>query len=450
MISRLGAPFGLRTDALSAPLRIAFLAALLLAAGNAVVTWHDIREYGGTDLRARVVGARLLVLGENPYRPQAGPVNEWLFDPHGVFRDISRCPYDPPLLAVYASLCWLPYAVQRVAWFFLEWAALLVSIAVLARTFPGPRARAWFVILSLGFFAGGAFWRLHVERGQYYSLLLVLLSWFVWQLKRGRAHDGWRSGLPLGLAAALRPTLGVAVLPLWLLGYRRTAAGACGSALAVVLALLPVAGPTVWRDYARLVEVLERAVPALPPLASPPYAVQVEGADFSRVLEHRSSNANVHLLLVRLQQRTGWPDSGSIPVLAKAAWLATLIALLAVVVSARAGRWGPSSALLVSFCFVQATDHFLPVRWGYNDVLYLAPLALLAPPLSRPRGRVLLIVVGAALLLGHAPLGIVDAATGTLLRSVLLTAALCSWVVAAAYRRRKAAVPPARTLVAAR
>ena len=166
----------------------------------------------------------------------------------------------------------------------------------------------------------------------------------------------------------------------------------------------------------------------------------VEGADFSRVLEHRSSNANVHFLLVRLQARTGWPDSRSIPAVAKASWLATLIALLAVVASARGGRWGPSSALLVSFCFVQATDHFLPVRWGYNDVLYLAPLAVLAPPLSRPRGRVLLFVVVAALLLGHAPLGIVDPATGTLLRSVLLTAALCSWVVAAAYRRRKAAV----------
>jgi len=54
---------------------------------------------------------------------------------------------------------------------------------------------------------------------------------------------------------------------------------------------------------------------------------------------------------------------------------------------------------------------------------------------------VLLLVVLAALLLGHAPLGIVDPATGTLWRSVLLTAVLCSWVVAAAYRRRKAAVP---------
>lgn len=444
MTSRLGAPFGLRLEALPLYLRIAFLAALLLAAGNAVITWNDVHEYGGTDLRARVVGARLLVLGQNPYRPQTGPLNEWLFDPHGVFRDISRCPYDPPLLAVYASLCWLPYTVQRVAWFFLEWSALLVSIALLARTIPSSRARAWFVVLSLVFFAGGSFWRLHLERGQYYSLLLVLLSWSVWQLKRG-SRDEWRSGLPLGLAAALRPTLGVAVLPLWLLGHRRTAAGAFGSALAVVLVLLPVAGPTLWRDYARLVGVLERAVPMLPPLASAPYGGLVEGADFSRVMEHRSSNANVHLLLQWLQARSGWPDSQLIAGLAKASWLATLVALLAAVASARGGRWGPSSALVVSFSFALTTEHFLPVRWGYNDVLYLAPLALLAPLLSRPRGRALLLVVVAALLLGHAPLGIVDGPTGTLLRSVLLTGALLSWVVAAAFRRRKA-VPPARNL----
>jgi hypothetical protein len=80
------------------------------------------------------------------------------------------------------------------------------------------------------------------------------------------------------------------------------------------------------------------------------------------------------------------------------------------------------------------------VRWGYNDVLYLAPLAVLAPPLSRPRGRVLLLVVVAALLLGTPRWASWTPTTGTLLRSVLLTAVLCSWVVAAAYRRRKAAV----------
>jgi hypothetical protein len=438
LISRLGALFGLRTAVLSVPLRLVFLFSLLLAAANAVVTWNDVREYGGTDLRARVVGARLLVLGENPYRPQAGPVRESLFDPHGGYRDVSRCTYGPPLLAVYAALCWLPYGIQRLAWFVLEWLALLASIALLARTIRGSRTRAWFVVAALVFFAGGAFWRLHVERGQYYSLLLVLLSWFAWQVKRGY-RDDWRSGLPLGLAAALRPTLGVAVLPLWLLGHRRTAAGAAGSALAVGLILLPLAGPGLWRDYTRLVDAFERAAPGLPPRVSPPYRGLVEGAEFGRVLEHRSSNANLHRLLLTTRERTGWPDLAALPVLAKASWLATMTAILGILAAARGARWGPSAVLLASFGVMMATEHFLPLRWGYNDVLYLAPLAMLAPVLARRTSRVWLIVVSSALVLGHDRMGLLDGPTGTLVRAALLSTAIVGWLMAAAHRRRKAA-----------
>src|ERR1700682_893193 len=118
--------FALEAPRVWRPWQALFLAALLVAAGNVAVTWGDVHRFGGTDLRARVVGARALVLGLDPYRPlPPGIRHEWLFDPHGVFRDISRCPYAPPLLAVYALLCWLPYTTPRVLWFALGWASLL-------------------------------------------------------------------------------------------------------------------------------------------------------------------------------------------------------------------------------------------------------------------------------------------------------------------------------------
>ncbi len=415
--------------------RVLFVVGLLVTAANLAISWDDVHRFGGTDLRARVVGARLLALGLDPYRPQPGLAHqEWLFDPHGVFRDISRCPYSPPLLALYALLCWIPYATERLLWFGLEWASLLVSIGWLSRTIRPRRARPWFVVLALVFFAGGSFWRLHVERGQYYAFVLLLFAWSAARLA-ARGHDDWGSGLPLGIASALRPTVLVVAAPLWLLGYRRTAASAAATAAAIAVLLLPVTGVAYWRDYARLVDTLERAVPYLPPVTSLPYATWVEGADFTRVMDDRSANANVHLLLVTLSGRWGSPALPQVAGLAKAAFVATLAVLLALVWRGRRGRWRPRAVLAVALTTVMVTDHFLPVRWGYTDILYLAPLALVMPFMLRARGRLLLLTVLVALVFGHSLLEPLDSGAGSLLRAVLLTGGLVAWTIAATRRR---------------
>jgi hypothetical protein len=349
---RLLQAFGIDADRARGPVRALFQVALVVAAANLVVTWGDVHHFGGTDLRARVVGARLLALGLDPYRPLPGGVrHEWLYHPHWVFREITGCPYPPPLLAFYALLCWLPYTVQRVLWFALEWTALLASIAWLSRLVRPPRLRPWFVALALVFFAGGSFWRLHVERGQYYAFVLLLFTWSASGLA-GRGHDGWRAGLPLGLAAALRPTAIVVIAPLWLLGYRKTATSALAAAGATVLALLPFTGITFWKDYVRLVETFEKAVPGVPEVTSMPHLAWVEGANFTEVMEHRSSNANIHLLLVSLAPRVGWPPLSLVPVLAKLGCLAAVAVMLALVWRGRRARWRGGPALAVALTVV--------------------------------------------------------------------------------------------------
>jgi hypothetical protein len=241
--------------------------------------------------------------------------------------------------------------------------------------------------------------------------------------------------VPLGIAAALRPTALVVVAPLWLLGYRRTAASAVAATAAIVVLLLPVTGVVFWTDYTRLVDTLERAIPGLPPLSSLPYAGWVEGADFTDVLDARSSNANIHLLLVTLGRRVGWPPVTLIPALAKVGFLAAMVILLGLVARGRHARWRPRAALAVAFTMAMVTDHFLPVRWGYADILYLAPIALLMPFMLRGRGRMLLLTVLVALVFGHSLLEPLDAGTGSIVRAVLLTAGLVGWTIAAARRR---------------
>jgi hypothetical protein len=436
VIGPLRRAFGLEESRVWSPVHVVLTVAVLVAAAGVAVTWGDIHRYGGTDLRARVVGARMLALGLDPYRPLPGGVrHEWLYHPHWVFREITGCPYPPPLLALYALLCWLPYAAQRVIWFALEWASLLVSIAWLSRCVRPRRIRPWFVALALLFFAGGSFWRLHVERGQYYACVLLLFTWSASALARRGHGDGWRAGLPLGLAAALRPTAIVVVAPLWLLGYRKTAASAVAAAGATALALLPVTGITFWKDYVRLVETFEKAVPGVPEVTSMPHLAWVEGANFTEVMEHRSSNANIHLLLVSLAPRLGGPPLSLVPILAKVGCLAALAVLLALVWRGRRARWRGGPALAVAFTAVLVTEHFLPVRWGYVDTLYLAPLALVMPFMWRRRGRMLLLTVLAALVFGHSLVGPLDGGPGSLVRAVLLTGGLVAWTAAVTRRR---------------
>jgi hypothetical protein len=437
----LAAAFGLEQARPWSRPRVLFVVALVVAAFNFALSCGDVQRFGGADLRPRVVGARLLVLGVDPYRPlpEALSQNERLLDPRGPYRDATRCTYTPPLLAIYALFAWLPYLTQRLLWFALEWASLLFSIAWLARTIRPREARHWFVIPALVFFAGGSFWRLHVERGQYYSLILLLLAWSASELI-ARRHDDWRAGVGLGIAAALRPTVLVVAAPLWLLGYRKAAVATMAAAATVVVLLLPVSGVVFWKDYVRLVSVLERAAPGLPALSSPPATMRVEGADFTRVMESRSSNANIHLLLLTIAQRTGWPPTALVPALAKLTFLAVMAGFLAVLWRGRRAHWPARAALVAAFTAIVISDHFLPVRWGYVDVLYLAPLALVTPFMLRARRPVLLLTVLLALVLGHSLLWPLDAGAGSLVRAVLLTSGLVGWTLAVA-RRHPRVIP---------
>src|SRR5262249_21417659 len=84
----------------------------------------------------------------------------------------------------------------------------------------------------------------------------------------------------------------------------------------------------------------------------------------------------------------------------------------------------------VAVTAAMVADHFLPVRWGYTDVLYLAPLALTMPYMLRARGRLLLLAVIAGLAFGHSLFPPFDAGVGSLVRAAALTVGLVAWTIA--------------------
>jgi hypothetical protein len=380
--------------------RLALALALVLSAGAAAFSYHDVLSLIGVDFRSRAVGTRALLEGHDPYTFAWQPgMPERLRDPFVNHDGTPRLTVPPTVLCLYAPFASLPYRGQRVLSFALEWLALALSVALLARTVPGQRWRVLFLLAAAFFFAFGDFWRMHAERGQVYVFHLLALSAGVLLCQR-RGLDLWAAGAAFGLAAALRPNLLVLAPAFLVLGKFRTGLGTLLSFGLAVAATLPLAGVATWQSYlgmgqtyyCRLADPAPspgRPVPELPP--------SLEGYDPRPALpEVYSTSLPAHY--GAWQESAGLPniDLGLASALAMAALSAGMLVLLWL------GRRRPSPRRTLALVMVLALDleFFLPHRWSYADVAYLLPLAL-AGGLLRPRrpghlAAALLVLLGLA------------------------------------------------------
>jgi hypothetical protein len=388
-------------------LRILVLAAVVPAVLSLLVSIRDIQRFGGTDLRARVVGARTILAGDDPYfRPVRSDELETLQDPDRYARQFTRCTYPPSLLLFYLPLAPLPYGVQRVAHFVLEWGAMTGSIAIVALHMPAARHRWTMALVGLAFFAAAYFWRLHLERGQYYVFVLASLSAGAAILvRRGDSHA---AGVMFALAAAMRLTPALLVVPLWLAGHRRTAVTMAGSGLVILIATLAM-GPSLWGSFFRHVKLHEQAVidptfyqreksqlPALP--------TTVENASFATMLDSHSANLTLQGFVLPRLTRFASIAPEYWPLMAKGCAGAVIVAYLAMLLVSRQAlrRADTATQITLALLPVLIVDFLLPIRWNYADVLLLLPIGLLYPMMLAGRTqRIGAVLVGAGILLCH-------------------------------------------------
>jgi len=170
-----------------------------------VTSISDLRTYPGVDLRPKVVGARLLAAGLDPYDSEENlPQDDY-------FRKSGPVTYTPALLALYVPLSALPFAMQRMIYFGLDWLCVAATFYLLQRHFCRTRLERYscwifyaaYIVCSYSF-------RLHLERGQYYTLLLLLTCHAAASIKNKRAE--WLSCVPTGLLLLLRPTYGLMLI----------------------------------------------------------------------------------------------------------------------------------------------------------------------------------------------------------------------------------------------
>ena len=155
---------GIDPGALAPLERALFTVAVVLAFFTAGLTLLDAARYCGVDFRNRVVGARVLLRGENPYtfRWRPGMPDELLDPVFDTRTPLHRLTVPPTTLCLFVPVAGLPYLALRLLSWAAEWSALLASVALLARTVPGQRLRFYFLLASGYFFVPAYFWRLHV------------------------------------------------------------------------------------------------------------------------------------------------------------------------------------------------------------------------------------------------------------------------------------------------
>jgi hypothetical protein len=278
---------------------------LALAVVMAVLMdFNNTCKFGGVDLRNRVVGARLLLAGKDPYtyKWKPGEPERFLDKCDNFSMPVNRVTASPAALLLYAPLAWLDYSYIRVAWFFIQWACFFTLAAMLAACARAGAARNAMLLVLAVVFAMGDSWRMHVERGQVYVLFALLLAAAYWVGRKENDRASLACGLILGVTAALRPPLILVAAPFLLTWRWRTLLGiAVGVLLAAGLPVL-FGGWNCWHNFFHAADLWGRyslgQLDWLSGTASFPLPTEVEGVYnlslyFKQFLETNSSLGKV-------------------------------------------------------------------------------------------------------------------------------------------------------------
>lgn len=262
---------------------LGFLLALALVAFAFSTGGHW--SHTGNDLRNRIVGARALAAGIDPYdiatyNEGAIPRKE-LVDPYSWQLGFSAVTATPTTLVFYRLYSDGDWSTVRKFWSGFEWSALLLSCIAFGLAVPDRRMGGWIAFGLAVVMVRAPQWRSHALMGQYYIFPTALVCIDCALLWSGRAN---RAGWFIGLAAAFRPTA-VALAPvLWLLGHRRAAVACVVTALAILSASL-IAHQPLWGSLDTLTDrwvhrnAQESRMPDLPALDRAEWASELARLD---------------------------------------------------------------------------------------------------------------------------------------------------------------------------
>lgn len=232
------------TGSPSAAAVIAFALSVLIWSLVFVQSWTTVRGEPGGDLRNRVVGARRMIAGIDPYASPSVKLPEF-------YRTFTPTTASPAHLLLYVPLAKLTYSTQRWFYFAQDW-LFLVLVLLLLQAMCSMVAPSWVFLAYSLLVVVDISLLMHFARGQLYIELVLLTAIVAYALVRGKT--GWWGPIALALLVLLRPTyllvvIGVVLLGAWGFVRRATIALAIMAVLAIAFT-----GVGTWREYASMLK----------------------------------------------------------------------------------------------------------------------------------------------------------------------------------------------------
>jgi|GEM_PF-1242242 len=226
------------------------ISAVIITIIGFLVDFRNTITYPGTDLRNRVVGARLMLEGIDPYFFKWQPgLSERFYDPLDIPTELlSKLSVPPTVLVLHSLFAGLSYLQQKIIWLFVQWAALIGTILIFVKT-SNSRPKVNLTLITGFMFVSSLFWRFHVNSGQIYIVYVFLLSIAWLFLNRKSNLDILLSGLFIGITISLRPSFILFLIPV-IIGkkYLLLVGSFLGTIASVSLSWL-VAGTFIWKQY---------------------------------------------------------------------------------------------------------------------------------------------------------------------------------------------------------
>jgi len=352
-----------------------------------VTSLADLRAYPGVDLRPKVVGARALAAGLDPYDMDG-------LATHGdSFKSPNAVTFTPALLALYIPLSNLTFRTQRTIYFCMDWVFALGAFYQLKRSYCWSRQSAYlgwivfavFIVCSYSF-------RFHLERGQYYILLLLLTCYLASAVKNH--WTSWISCLPVALLLLVRPTYAlILVAAIAFPGMSKWVMRVLVVTVAMFSLTLHYDGVARWLEFPAQVHRSQAAIMernktlCCDPHALPdtPVPTVIEGIDFGKMLPPHAINGTF-LGLVSLGFVHAGRHFSAACSLFSLKWITRANSALMVLVlagglalawTARRRKVSPNTLIAFMVLWPLVFEVFGPERFFYTAVVEVLPLLLL-------------------------------------------------------------------------
>ena len=364
-------------------IKLLLIAAVIITIIGFLVDLKNTITYPGTDLRNRVVGARLMLKGIDPYFFKWQPgLSERFYDPLDIPTELlSKLSVPPTVLVLHSLFAELSYLTQKIIWLFVQWGALIGIILAFIKT-SNSQDKTNFTLITSFLFVNSLFWRFHVNSGQIYIVYVFLLSIAWLLLAKNSSFNILLSGMLVGITVSLRPSFLLFFIPI-IIGrkYLFLLGGILGTIASVALSWI-ITGSVIWEKYIltmlgmtgfidlnTYIPLAERTIPN-PNIVYPQI---IEGFDpqVRNPLERYLDNTSLYDVLNAL-------DISNKRELLVIGFIVTMIVLSLCVLKLSEHNkninllflWGSLTCLIGEF--------FIPVgRYSYYDVQMLLPLLIM-------------------------------------------------------------------------